>query len=221
MTQADNSIQTDTGDWQQRLDHIVETMRLVGMQTTPEDMTHIYSKRTRQTLDTDRFLSITRRGVTAPNVIVARDQIGKDNTVKINPFRQRHKLPVLSGGLLSELTYSNQTHVLRDFEVADDDPSAPYISGYRLLVAVPVFDEGESKNMIVMLFREPDGFDLELLPQMVWTTNLFGRATHNLVLNEKLREAYGIVDREMKAISDIQLSLLPEDLPSIPGPIPE
>jgi sigma-B regulation protein RsbU (phosphoserine phosphatase) len=48
-------------------------------------------------------------------------------------------------------------------------------------------------------------------------SNLFGRATQNLVLSEKVKKAYDQVDRELKVVADIQLSLLPTDLPKIPG----
>ena len=48
-------------------------------------------------------------------------------------------------------------------------------------------------------------------------SNLFGRATQNLVLSGDLRAAYEAVDREMKVVADIQRSLLPTTLPSIAG----
>jgi sigma-B regulation protein RsbU (phosphoserine phosphatase) len=48
-------------------------------------------------------------------------------------------------------------------------------------------------------------------------SNLFGRATHNLVLNDQLQAAYAAVDREMKTVADLQRSLLPASLPQIPG----
>src|SRR5690606_22631128 len=45
--------------------------------------------------------------------------------------------------------------------------------------------------------------------------NLFGRATHNLVLAERLEETYTAVDRELQAVANIQRSLLPSELPKI------
>src|SRR5260221_5624062 len=47
-------------------------------------------------------------------------------------------------------------------------------------------------------------------------SNLFGRATHNLVLSEQVKRAYDAVDRELKVVADIQRSLLPAKLPQIP-----
>ncbi len=78
----------------------------------------------------------------------------------------------------------------------------------RSLVAIPQYDQGVALNMVIALREEPAGFAAEQLPEMVWTTNLFGRATHNLVLAEQLQTAYDEVDRELRAVADIQRSLL-------------
>src|SRR6185369_10191873 len=64
--------------------------------------------------------------------------------------------------------------------------------------------------------REPKAFNPDQFPEFVWMGNLFGRATHNLVLSDELRSAYNTVDREMQIVADIQRSLLPETLPKIP-----
>jgi sigma-B regulation protein RsbU (phosphoserine phosphatase) len=50
---------------------------------------------------------------------------------------------------------------------------------------------------------------------MVWITNLFGRATNNLVLSDDLQRANVALDREMKAVGEIQRSLLPDRMPKI------
>jgi phosphoserine phosphatase RsbU/P len=50
----------------------------------------------------------------------------------------------------------------------------------------------------------------------VWMSNLFGRATSNLVLSEELQRAYQALDRELKVVGEIQRSLLPAHLPKIP-----
>ena len=60
-------------------------------------------------------------------------------------------------------------------------------------------------------------FDREAFPELVWTSNLFGLATHNLVLTDQVREAYEVVDRELKMVQTIQRALLPAELPQIPS----
>src|SRR5207249_9646395 len=54
------------------------------------------------------------------------------------------------------------------------------------------------------------------VPELVWISNLFGRATHNLVLAEQVQSAFEAVDQEMKTIANLQRSLLPSPLPTIP-----
>jgi sigma-B regulation protein RsbU (phosphoserine phosphatase) len=126
-------------------------------------------------------------------------------------------LPTFEGGLFAELIYGNQPRVISDLSAPEDEPAAEYLEGMRSLVALPLYDKGESLNMVVRLWREPDGFDLDNLPDQIIMSNLFGRATHNLVLAEELRHAYEALDAEFKAIAEIQQSLLPTTTPEVRG----
>jgi len=72
-------------------------------------------------------------------------------------------------------------------------------------------------NMVISLRRDRAGFDPEELPEWVLVSTLFGRATHNLVLRNEVKQAYEIVERELKVVADIQRSLLPQVLPQIPN----
>jgi sigma-B regulation protein RsbU (phosphoserine phosphatase) len=71
--------------------------------------------------------------------------------------------------------------------------------------------------MVVLMRDEPRAFSREHFPEMVWVSNLFGKATSSLVMAERVEAAYKMVDREMKAVAEIQHSLLPSALPSIPN----
>ncbi|MHC4548682.1 MAG: PP2C family protein-serine/threonine phosphatase [Planctomycetota bacterium] len=198
--------------WQERLDYIVETMREMSRKTNPHEMVAAYTLRMRA-LNLGRMLSLTRRGVEPPKFILARDSRWGTQP---NPWRQREDLPVLEGGLLGQMAYGNKVWYLPDLHVDADDPHVDRLRGFRSLFAVPVFDGGEALNVMVFLRKPPDAFDPETLPQMVWMTNLFGRATHNLVLSDEVKRAYEALDRELKLIADIQRSLLPPELPEIP-----
>ena len=96
--------------WQERLDYMVETMREVSGQYDPHAMVKAYGERMRVTRNA-RMLSLSRRGVEPPRYVVARDTgLGEE----INPWKERDRLPVLEGGLLGELVYSNRAHVIND-----------------------------------------------------------------------------------------------------------
>jgi sigma-B regulation protein RsbU (phosphoserine phosphatase) len=85
------------------------------------------------------------------------------------------------------------------------------------LAAIPHFDNGAAINMFVTMSPQPAAFDPEAFPEEVWISNLFGRATHNLALSAELKAAYALVDQELKMVAHVQRSLLPAELPEIPG----
>ncbi|WP_233578216.1 PP2C family protein-serine/threonine phosphatase [Tautonia sociabilis] len=123
---------------------------------------------------------------------------------------------MIEGGLLADLIYADEPRILNDLRVDPDDPAAPYLEGMRSLMALPNYDQGQALNLVVALNAEPDAFDVETLPERVWMSNLFGRATANLVLRQELERAYTVVDRELRRVAEIQRSLLPKILPAIP-----
>lgn len=199
--------------WRDRLQIIVETMRDMSSQTEPQAMVRSYGRRIREMSQVDAIVSLSRRGLEWPQVRVTRFS-GWER--EINPWKEKHLLPLLSGGLFAELIYGEEPRIVDDLAIADDDPAAPFLAGVRSLAAIPHYDQGHSLNMVLFLRHEPHAFDPEEFPEQVWVSNLFGRATHNLVLAEELKQAYAAVDRELNVVADIQRSLLPTSLPAIP-----
>jgi phosphoserine phosphatase RsbU/P len=192
---------------------IVETMREMSHQTDPQAMVRVFGKRSRDLLPIERSVSLSRRGLPSPEYRITRSSAWKND---INPWREKDRLPILKGGLLGELIYGDEPKIIDNLEIADDDPGAEYLAGQHSLMAIPMFDQGVALNMVVLMRSEPAAFSYEQFPEWVWFSNLFGRATHNLVLSGQLQEAYNAVDQELKVVGDIQRSLLPARLPNIP-----
>jgi phosphoserine phosphatase RsbU/P len=199
--------------WPQRLDFIVDMMREMSTNTDPQGMVQSYIARMRRMVPSDRWMAVSRRDLQSPQYRITRSTMWE---TPLNPWRDRGRLPLLSGGLLAELIYAEQPRIIHDLQIADDDPAREYFHGMHSLQAVPQFDRGQSLNMVISMRKDPNGFDPQRLPELVWAANLFGRATHNLVLNDEVKRAYEVVDQELKVVSDIQRSLLPERLPAIP-----
>jgi sigma-B regulation protein RsbU (phosphoserine phosphatase) len=214
MTQIDRVLMGHRGKWQELLAFIVEMAREMSRQTDPQQMVQDYMRRVRQVSRLDGFVSLSRRGLDYPRVRVTRASIWG---TQVNPWNQTDNLEIHEGGLFSTLIWGDEPVVLDDIDLPADDPAVPFVDGMRSATAIPLFDRGVAMNMIIALRKEPHAFDREELPERVWMANLFGRATHNLVLSEQLREAYDAIDREMKVVGDIQRSLLPATLPHIPG----
>ncbi len=201
-------------DLQARLDEAVTLVREVSLQTDPQEMVRRYREHVRRHRPADVTISLSRRDLDPPRFRITRDSRW---TEEINPWKERDRLPVLEGGIIADLIYGNEPRALTDFRVDPSDPSAEYLEGMRSLLALPLFDRGESINMVIALMKKPNAIDLDTLPELVISGNLFGRATHNLVMAEQLREAYEALDSEFKTIAAIQRSLLPTAAPCCNG----
>jgi sigma-B regulation protein RsbU (phosphoserine phosphatase) len=199
-------------DWRTKLALIVETVRDMSRHTDPQEMVRAYGERVRGFLPIDRRLSLSRRGLSAPKYRITRSTTWAED---INPWQERDRLPLLEGGVLAGLLYGDEPRVFDDLQLEADEPAAAYLSGHRSLLAIPMFDQGEALNMVVLLRKEAAAFPREQIPDLVLQANLFGRATANLVLKGELQRAYQALDGELKVVGDIQRSLLPAVLPRI------
>ena len=197
-----------------RIRDMAAMVRDLSTHDDPQAMVLDFGRRFRRMYDLRGFLSISRRKLDAPFYRVTRSsRWGED----VNPWQQSDVLPVLEGGLLADLIYGEEPVIIDDLDVADDDPAARFLDGYRSLLAVPHYDNGLGLNMAINLHPEPHAFDREAFPEHILQHNLFGRATHNLVLAKQLREAHELLDKELKTVGEIQRSLLPQALPDIAG----
>jgi sigma-B regulation protein RsbU (phosphoserine phosphatase) len=201
-----------TEDWQQKLAIIVDTMRDMSRQTDPQEMVREYGKRIQQFTPIGRRLSLSRRGLAYPHFRITRSTTWTED---VNPWRDKDRLPLLEGGLLAQLIYGDDPRVFDDLDVSPEDPAFEYLAGQRSLLAIPMYDQGEALNMVVLMQKEPFAFPKDQIPDLVWRSNLFGRATSNLVLKAELQQAYDALDHELAVVGDIQRSLLPAQLPRI------
>jgi sigma-B regulation protein RsbU (phosphoserine phosphatase) len=200
------------------LSAVIELMRNLSLQTDPQQAASLYGQGLMRfnLVPNDRYLSVSRRGLTGGAYRITRNTAWKDHP---NPWKEGHKLPVLTGGILGEILYSNQLAIIKELpqRLQKDDPAYEALAGFELLIGLPHFDNGQGINYGILLNKSAAGFPFEQVPMMVWIANLWGRATLNLVNTQKLQAAYDAMDHELKIVADIQRSLLPRELPRIPG----
>jgi sigma-B regulation protein RsbU (phosphoserine phosphatase) len=205
--QSSTLLDEQKSDWQNRLALNVEMMREISRQTDPQALVQAYAARMRRLLPIDQMIWLSRRELEPPRYRITRNTSWHD---QVNPWKEKERLPVLEGGLLGELIYSDAPRIIDDLQVDDHDPGREYLAGQKSLIAIPNYDQGVALNMTVLMRAEPYAFSDDQLPELVSMGNLFGRATHYLVLSDQLRQ-------EMNTIGEIQRSLLPAEFPTIPG----
>lgn len=201
--------------WEQRLDLITRMMREVSTVQTPAEMVDVYGTWMASITPVDRFVSLSRRDLVAPYYRITRSGLWEEQGTDVDPWTTQ--MPIIDRGVLGELLYAGRPQIIDDFTCPKDDPSCEHLEGFRSIQAIPLYENGVSMNMVITLAREPNHFSHEALPERVWNSNLFGRATKNLVLSDQLRQAYERLDRELKVVADLQRSLLPTDLPQVKG----
>jgi sigma-B regulation protein RsbU (phosphoserine phosphatase) len=203
---------------QKDLRTVVELMSELSRQTDPQAAAELYAQGLRKLnlIPNDRYLSLSRRDLQSPEYRITRCSTW---TKHPNPWNEREKLPLFSGGLLADILYSNEPAVIDNLQsrLSPTDPAHEYLHDINLLVALPHFDNGQSINAGILLCKNCDTFPFDQIPLMLWQANLWGRATLNLVTRQKLNTAYQSIDRELKIVGDIQKSLLPRTLPEIPA----
>jgi sigma-B regulation protein RsbU (phosphoserine phosphatase) len=214
MTIAADFFDTEPRNWRARLAMSVEVMKELSRYSDPHEMYQVFARRMGQWLPVTRQVSISRRGLRHPSFRVTRCSLWAE---PINPWKQPDRLPIHDSGLLAELLYADQPRLIDNLRLAPDDPAAKYLGGQRSLLAIPLYEQGTATTMLVLAREEPDSFPRERIPDLVLMSNLFGRATQTLVLSQAVKEAYEAVDYELRTIADIQKSLLPEEVPQVPG----
>lgn len=214
---APNAIESLLGggaDWEERLAKVVDIVRELSSIEDPRKLVSTFGEHIGKLLPRDRFMTLSRRGVEPPKFLVTRYS-GWENAA--DPWSERHKLPLLEGGILGELIFCNEPRVINDLEVSPDDPAYSYLEGMRSVITMPQYDHGEAMTLTMNLRAEPDAFNPEYLAEYIWTVNLFGRSVHSLRLSDDLEKANAALDQELGTVSKIQRSLLPAELPAIQG----
>lgn len=193
---------------------VVAMTREISSIRDPQELVRVYASRVRRISPTDATISVSRRGLTYPAFRVTRDTRWPE---AVNPWKEPGRLVTYAGGIIAEWLYGNEPVIAQNLEIPEGDPARAILGGFGSALAIPQFDGGEALNMVISLKNEPGGIDEAQAPFMVWMANLFGRATGNLVLAERLREANEVIERELRVVADLQRSLLPAQMPLVEG----
>src|SRR5688572_25213008 len=110
--------------WRRELSVIVDLMRDLSRQTDPQLAVNLYGARLQEhgLVPADEYIAVSRRDLAAPAYRITRSTRWDED---VNPWREKHKLPLFTAGLLGELIYSNEPAVIDDLpaRLSKDDPA--------------------------------------------------------------------------------------------------
>jgi sigma-B regulation protein RsbU (phosphoserine phosphatase) len=199
-----------------RLHEHVELVRRMSMSQDPHMMLKTVSEKMGFVMAADVRVSFNRNGLDNGSVRLTRSTRFAED---LNPWKQRDQLPVFEHGLLCDLMRAGRPLKIDRLEIDPDDPAYDHVSGMRSLIATPLYQDGEPSYMVALMRSEPAAFTLDELTSFVLTGNLVGRVAGNLVMAQKLEQAYAALDREFNMVGQIQRGLLPAHPPEIRGTV--
>jgi sigma-B regulation protein RsbU (phosphoserine phosphatase) len=141
---------------------------------------------------------------------------GVDHVAAGNPWDYLN-LPVHGEGLFAELIRAGGPCIVQDVDLSDDPVLGRMLGGCRSLAATPVLVPDLPVNWLVVLDESPDGFKVEHLEELILRSNLAGAMVRGLQASQQLAAANLRISREIEQIARIQKTLLPNQLPEIPG----
>jgi sigma-B regulation protein RsbU (phosphoserine phosphatase) len=186
----------------------------LSFQDDPDRLVRVFAERGAALFHHDALVTLSRRDLEPPRYRITRSWRWRE---AINPWTEAHRLPVFETGLPGELLHAGRPVLLNRLEVAPDDPTREHFAGMHSLIAAPSYDQGHALYMVLALLKEPDGFTTEDLETLLLNANLLGRAVGNMLLAQRLQEAYHRLDYEMQQVGRVQRQLLPARLPEIEG----
>jgi HD-GYP domain-containing protein (c-di-GMP phosphodiesterase class II) len=182
------------------LSKVITLLRDISRHDDPTSMLKAYAAQRSEVIHIDRTVSLSRRDLEAPFYRITRSDLWKH---EINPWYEKEKLPLLSGGLLGDLLYAGEPRIIDSLDVPENDPAAEYFHSMGSLIAIPHFDAGQAVNMVVHMNPGPHGFDHQQFPEMVLLSGMFGRAMKGLVIADELRSARKALQEQYLAVGDL------------------
>ena len=173
----------------------------------------------RQLFQVDGYISLSTRGLPPDSYKITRMVLDpdKDDFDAADPWTTWHSLPTHRSGFLGELTRSAWPVLIHNLRLTNDPILGDRLKDFGSVMAVPLFDAGEPLNWSLSLRKDAEGFSIEDLEDAVLRANLVGGQVRNVLIAKQLREAAERIQHEVNRIASIQRSLLPDQMPDVPG----
>lgn len=123
---------------------------------------------------------------------------------------------IRTGGLIGLIT-GHDTPQMARLDGTPDSVFGEWTRGYRSLVSTPLPEKSQPADWLILMDTPDNRWSMEQLETVVLQANLVGVVIRNLNIARSLRDATAYIEAEIDQIAEIQRSLLPQDLPEIPG----
>ena len=200
---------------------IVTALREMSSQTEPRSLLASFGRHMLSYRPSDYLVSISLRRMPRGSYKITRAfspaELDQDTWTKFDPWADWDKLQVGQGGLIGDLIRTPTPKLLHDLALDEDPVLGDALREMGSVVAIPAYDAGEPMNWNFQFRRDPRGYSVKELEDIVLQGNLLGTATRNLVSLRREADLSRQLQQQFEQIAGIQRSLLPRAIPKIPG----
>lgn len=199
---------------------LAEMLREVSSVGEPVAMLRRFGQHFWRVRPLDYMISTSQRGLAAGQYKITRamaPRVLDDDGAVPNPWRDWLEIPVQTGGFLGEVMSRVEPQLFNNLRISGDPVLGDSIAAYGSCMASPIFDRGEPLNWNFNFHRDPALYTSEHLADHFLTTNLVGTATRNLLAVNRAEELNRQLTAQLEAVARVQQSLLPAEIPQIPG----
>ncbi len=196
----------------------IELLRRVSQADDPMQVQREFARDMRLSRGIDGYISLSVRGLEAGQYKITRHQILDElGQPWPNPWENWDSMGVHSGGFLQTIIETPTPKIFFDIDVKQDPVLGDTIASMRSCMATPLFDGGNALNWGIVFRRDPVGWTQDQVENTVIRGNLIGRMTKQLLVAKQVRDLNSRLIAQLEEIAQIQRSLLPSELPRIPG----
>jgi sigma-B regulation protein RsbU (phosphoserine phosphatase) len=202
----------------ERIGVLTRLMEQMAGLTQPQHVIDLFSQGMRQVFQSTSALQLSTRelGVGEYRIVRLANSDAAEHVVPGKSW-DYHVHPVQRGGILSKIVESNRPCILHGLDLEQDPVLGETVAQSRSLAAVPVLDAEAPINWLILLHHQPDYFHPQDLEELFLRVNLVGAVSKGLWMSQQLAAANLRIAREIEQIARIQRTLLPAQLPEIPG----
>ncbi len=142
---------------------------------------------------------------------------GQEMLPHIRTHQEMASVPIRRGGIIARACAGDDPKLALGFSVPDDPAIGDLAAPYRALAAVPLAEKSQPSDWLLILDYTPAAIVERDLEDLILRSNLVGLVIRNLNIAARLKEATAYIQSEIDQIAEIQRSLLPQELPAIPG----
>jgi phosphoserine phosphatase RsbU/P len=126
-------------------------------------------------------------------------------------------IPVQRGGVMAEIIRQRRPKIVQNVDWSSDPNFSQTLCGYDSVVAIPANGVRLPIDWLIFLKRPPEKYVDDDLEQAILRTSLVRALLETQTMAEELKTANGHIEEDIRQLSRLQRSLLPDPLPTIPG----